>query len=84
MYTGSVVLGKYTNHTAGPLVHDPSPYEFQIAIKKFKRHKSLGIHQIPAELIQAGEELLHSRINKLINNIWNKENCLIGGRNLLL
>jgi hypothetical protein len=34
---------------------------------------SSGIHQIPAELIQAGGNTLRSEIHKLINCIWNKE-----------
>jgi hypothetical protein len=34
---------------------------------------SSGIDQIPAELIQAGGEILHSNIHKLINSIWNTE-----------
>jgi hypothetical protein len=28
--------------------------------------------EIPAELIQAGGEILRSKIHKLINSIWNK------------
>jgi hypothetical protein len=38
-----------------------------------KRYKSPGSDQIPAELIQAGGEILRSKIHKLINYIWNKE-----------
>jgi hypothetical protein len=38
-----------------------------------KRHKSPGSDEIPAELIQAGGEILSSEIHKLINSIWNKE-----------
>jgi hypothetical protein len=37
------------------------------------RYKSPGSDQIPAELIQAGGEILRSKIHKLINSIWNKE-----------
>jgi sorting nexin-29 len=40
---------------------------------KLKRYKSPGFDQIPAELIQAGWETLHSEIHKLIKLIWNKE-----------
>jgi hypothetical protein len=54
-------------------IPDPSPFEVEIAIVKFKRYKSPGSDKIPAELIQAGCEILHSKINKLINSIWNKE-----------
>jgi hypothetical protein len=36
-------------------------------------YKSPGSDQIPAELIQAGGEMLLSPIHKLINSIMNKE-----------
>jgi hypothetical protein len=58
-------------HTAEPLVPDPSYFEFEIAIAKLKFYKSPGSDQIPAELIQAGGEILHSKIHELINSIWN-------------
>jgi hypothetical protein len=45
----------------------------EIAIEKLKKYKSLGSDQIPEELIQAGDEILLSEINKLINSVWNKE-----------
>jgi hypothetical protein len=32
-----------------------------------------GSDEIPTELIQAGGEMLLSKIHKLINPIWNKE-----------
>jgi hypothetical protein len=38
-----------------------------------KKYKSPGSVQIPAELIQAGGEILLSAIHKLINSVWNKE-----------
>jgi hypothetical protein len=60
-------------HTTEPLVPEPSYVEVEIAIEKFKRYKSPGIDQIPAELIQAGGNTLRSEIHKLINSIWNKE-----------
>jgi hypothetical protein len=37
------------------------------------KYKSPGSDQIPAELFQAGGEILLSLINKLINFVWNKE-----------
>jgi hypothetical protein len=52
-------------YTAEPLVLDPSP--------KVKRYKSPGSDEIPAELFQAGGEILHFKIHELINSIWNKE-----------
>jgi hypothetical protein len=36
-------------------------------------HTSPGSNQISAEVIQAGGEILRSKIHKLINSIWNKE-----------
>jgi hypothetical protein len=36
-------------------------------------YKSPGSDQFPAELIQAGDDILHSKIHKLITSIWNKE-----------
>jgi hypothetical protein len=38
-------------HTAEPLVPEPSASEVELAIEKLKCHKSPGIDQIPAELI---------------------------------
>jgi hypothetical protein len=38
-----------------------------------KKYKSPGNNQIPAELIQAGCEILRSKIRNLIDSIWNKE-----------
>jgi hypothetical protein len=59
--------------TPEPLVPEPYPSKVKIAIAKLKMYKLPGIHQIPAELFQAGGERLFSVINKLINSIWNKE-----------
>jgi hypothetical protein len=53
------------------LVPDPRPFQFEIVNAKLKRFKLPGSDQIPAELIQAGGEILRSKINKLINSIWN-------------
>jgi hypothetical protein len=38
-----------------------------------KKYKSPDSDQIPAELIQAGGEILLSAIHKLINSVWNKK-----------
>jgi hypothetical protein len=38
-----------------------------------KRYKSPSINQIPAELIQAGDNTLRSEIHKFINSVWNEE-----------
>jgi len=54
-------------------VPEPSAFEVQLAIEKLKSHKSQGIDQIPAELINAGVRTIRSAIHKLIICIWNKE-----------
>jgi hypothetical protein len=46
-------------HMAEPLVPGSSRLEVDTAIVKFKKYKSPGSEQIPAELIQAGGEMLH-------------------------
>jgi hypothetical protein len=60
-------------HTAEPSVPEPTVSEVEVAIGKLKRYKSSGGDQIPAGLIEAGGETLHSEIHKLIKLIWNKE-----------
>jgi hypothetical protein len=62
-------------HMAEPLVPGPSLLKVEIAIAKLKKYKSPG-SEIPAELIHVGGEILLSAIHKLINSVWNKENCL--------
>jgi hypothetical protein len=68
-------------HTAEPLVPAPRRLEVEIAIAKLKKYKSPGSDQIPAELIQAGGEILLSMIHKLIL-FGIRKNCLINGRSL--
>jgi hypothetical protein len=63
-------------HTAEPLMPEPSLVEVEIAIGKLKSYKSPGTDNIPAELIKAGGETLHSEIHRLICSIWNKEELL--------
>ena len=41
-------------HTAEPLVPEPSVFEFEMVIEKWKGHISPGIEQMPAEFITAG------------------------------
>jgi hypothetical protein len=60
-------------HTAEPLVPNPSPFEAETATAKLKRYKLSLSAQIPAEFIQAGGEILCSKIHELINSIWNTE-----------
>jgi hypothetical protein len=38
-----------------------------------KKNKPPRSNEIPAELIEAGGEIIWFQINKLINSIWNKE-----------
>jgi hypothetical protein len=68
-----VVRSTIEVHTTKPLVPGPSRFEVEISITKLKKYKSPGSDQIPAELIQAGGEILLSAIHKLINSVWNKE-----------
>jgi hypothetical protein len=56
-------------HTAEPLVPGPSHHEVEISIATLKKYKSPGSDQIPAELCQAGSEILVSVIHKLITSI---------------
>jgi hypothetical protein len=56
-------------HTAERIVPCPSHFEIEIAIAKLKKYKSPGSGQIPAELIQAGGEILLSAIQKLIISV---------------
>jgi hypothetical protein len=60
-------------HTAEPSGPEASPFDVEIIIAKLREYKSAGSDQIPAELIQAGDEILRSDIHKHINSIWNKE-----------
>jgi hypothetical protein len=50
-------------HTVEPLVPDPSAFEVEIAVAKLKRYTSPGSDQIPVKCIQAGSEILHSKIH---------------------
>jgi hypothetical protein len=60
-------------HTTELLVPDPRPFEAEISVLKLERYKCPGNDQIPVELIQAGGEILRSKVHKLINSIWSKE-----------
>ena len=73
-------VGQTEIHTAEPLVPEPSASEVELAINKLKSHKSLGIDQIPAELIKAGGRTIYLEIHKLIISIGRRRNCLKSGR----
>jgi hypothetical protein len=79
-----VFSSRRKNERWEPLVPEPSSYEVEIAIEKFKRYKSPGIDQILAELIQAGG--IHSvlRSTNLLIVFGTRKNCQSSGRNLLL
>jgi hypothetical protein len=47
--------------------------KWKIATGKLERYKTLGTDHIPAEVIKAGCETLHSEIHKLICSTWNKK-----------
>jgi hypothetical protein len=47
-------------HTDEPFVPEPSVSEVEVAMGKLEGYKSPCVDQIPAELIQAGWETLHS------------------------
>jgi hypothetical protein len=68
-----IVHGVYDVRQTEPLVPEPSVFEVEMAIEKLKGHKSPGIDQIPAELIQAGGRTICYEIHKLNIFIWNKE-----------
>jgi hypothetical protein len=56
----------------------PSHLEVEIAIPELKKYKSPCSDQIPAELIQAGGEMLRSTNSLILFGI--RKNCLIDGR----
>jgi len=60
-------------HIAESLLPEPSCFQIETVIEKLKRYKSPSTDHIPAELIQAGGNILHSEIHKVIHYIWNKE-----------
>jgi hypothetical protein len=66
---GADGFGEIEMHTTGPFVPDPSASEVAVAIGKLKSHESPNVDQIPAEMIQAGRETLHSEIHKPIKLI---------------
>jgi hypothetical protein len=60
-------------HTAEPQVPEPRTFEVETTTEKLKSHKSPGIDQIPAELVEAADRTNRFDIHKLIIFIWNKE-----------
>ena len=73
-------VGQTEIHTAGPLVPEPSAFEFELDIEKLRSHKSPGIDQIPAELIKAGVEQFAVRSIHLLFLFGIRRNYLRSGR----
>jgi hypothetical protein len=67
-------------HTAKPLVPQPNTCEVEMAVEKLKRHNSLDIEQIPAELIKTKGRNIHSGIPKLKIISGIRRSCLRSGR----
>ena len=63
-------VGQAEIHTAEPLVPEPSASDVELPIDKLKSHKSLGIDQIPAELIKARGRTVCLGIRKVITSVW--------------
>ena len=58
-----------------PLVTDTDNHpilreEVPAAVKPLKKRKSLGIDNIPGELVQAGGDAVISALHKICNKIW--------------
>jgi hypothetical protein len=61
--------------TAEPLVPEPRYFVVEVAIEKLVRYKASGTEQIPAELIPAGSNTLHSEISDLLIVFGIRKNC---------
>jgi hypothetical protein len=72
VFLGAILSGTFSlilQKPAEPLVPGPSRLEVEVVSAKLKKCKSPGSDEIPAELIQAGGEILLSAIQKLINSV---------------
>jgi hypothetical protein len=56
-------------HTDVAFVLEPSSFEVKIAVEKLKKYKSPAVHQMLAEMIQAGIDTLCSEVHRHINCI---------------
>jgi hypothetical protein len=81
----NVMLGrqKYMQQSRA-LVPEPSAFEFEMAVEKLKRHISLGIDQIPTELIKAGGRTIRCDVHKILFQLGVRRSCLRSGRRRLL
>ena len=64
-------------HTAKPLAPELNGFEVGMAIETLKRHKSPCIDEISEKMIKAGSRTIHSVVHKLINFLWNNEECKV-------
>jgi hypothetical protein len=64
-------------NAAEPLIPDPSSSEFETAVADLKGYKLPGSYKIPAELIQAGGEILRYEIKSSLFLFGIRKNCLI-------
>ena len=71
---------RQTEHTAQPLVPEPSALDVEMAVEKLKRRKSQGIDQISAELIKAEGRTVRSEIHKLSFRFGVRKDCVRSGR----
>jgi hypothetical protein len=71
-------------HTANPFMPESSASEVEVATGKLEKYKSSGVDEIPAEMIQAAGEKLHSDIPKLTKLIWNKAELHHQWKNLIV
>ena len=53
--------------------------EVEIAVASLKKGKSVGVDNIPAELVQAGGETMIDVLTEIYNRIWRQENGLPHG-----
>ena len=49
-----------------PILHE----EVEIAVASLKKEKSAGVDNIPAELVQAGEETIIDVLTEICNRVW--------------
>ena len=49
-----------------PILH----MEIEIAVASLKKGKSAGVHYIPAELVQAGREIMINVLTEICNRVW--------------
>ncbi|XP_076445905.1 uncharacterized protein LOC143283546 [Babylonia areolata] len=61
-----------TNNDNHPILRE----EVEAAVKSLKKGKSVGVDNIPAELVQAGGEAMITALTTILNKIWQTGDCL--------